>query len=149
LIVVDDCNPYENARKLVHSFHSPHIRYHLNPKNLGLAGNWNRCLELANTELVNILHSDDELKKNYAREVLEYAQKYPKVAAFYTDVDIINANGKKIFSFPDFIKKLIRPSNKNVSMIAGDQGLSQILKGNFIFCPSLTYRKALIKNLNF
>ena len=50
LIVVDDHSP-EPAEQLVLALHDPRVSYVRNEQNLGLSGNWNRCLTLATTPL--------------------------------------------------------------------------------------------------
>ena len=66
IIVVED-SPEKNSKieKLIEEINSPKIMLYKNKKNLGLFGNWNRCLELARTEWVCMLHDDDILFPNY------------------------------------------------------------------------------------
>src|SRR5436305_10450701 len=64
LVVCDD-GPEMGTRELVASFGDSRMRYIRNERNLGMAGNWNRCLQVAETDLVNLLHADDELLPNY------------------------------------------------------------------------------------
>lgn len=45
------------------------ITYYKNKQNLGMFGNWNRCLTLAKGEWVCILHSDDMITPNYIEEM--------------------------------------------------------------------------------
>src|SRR5262245_36289058 len=63
LRVCDD-GPDPGARQLVETGDA-RVRYLRNDRNLGMAGNWNRCLAAAETELVNLLHADDELLPSY------------------------------------------------------------------------------------
>src|SRR4051812_27167102 len=66
LIVVDDGSD-EPAEALVQQFPDPRVSYLRNTATLGMAGNWNRCLDLAQTNLVTVLHADDELLPNYVQ----------------------------------------------------------------------------------
>lgn len=43
----------------------PPLRYFVNQSNLGMTGNWNRCLELARGEWVTFLHDDDWLAPGF------------------------------------------------------------------------------------
>src|SRR4051812_25955715 len=56
LLVVDDASPESGAEQLVQSYHDSRMCCHRNERNHGLAGNWNRCLDLAATDLVTLLH---------------------------------------------------------------------------------------------
>lgn len=45
------------------------IRYFQNESNIGMFGNWNRCIELANAEWVAMLHDDDYLLPSYFKNL--------------------------------------------------------------------------------
>lgn len=45
------------------------VRYEVNKKNLGMVGNWNRCIEIAHGEYVTILHDDDELAPHFLASI--------------------------------------------------------------------------------
>lgn len=49
-----------------------HVVYFKNKENLGMGGNWNRCLELARSTWVVLLHDDDCLDAGFLRKVLPY-----------------------------------------------------------------------------
>jgi len=114
------------------------ITHSVNPVPLGMAANWNRCLELADTELVTLLHADDRLLPNYAELMVEAARRHPGVAAFFCDARIIDGRGRPAFSFPDWIKTVIRPRSLDLE---GESGVEALLRGNFIMCPTLCYRR--------
>lgn len=51
------------------------IRAHRNPQRLGLAGNWNRCLELAGGEWIKFLFQDDYLRPTCVELLLGLAER--------------------------------------------------------------------------
>jgi len=51
-------NP-DPTEAVIAGFRDSRLRYHRNPKNLGMTGNWNRGLELARGTWVSLLHDDD------------------------------------------------------------------------------------------
>jgi len=59
LLVVDDASTDGSARLAARFTADPRVRFVTNPVNLGLTGNWLRCLELAQGEFVALLHQDD------------------------------------------------------------------------------------------
>ena len=61
LVAVDDASPDDTLARL-RTHESPRIRVEPNPHNLGMTGNWNRCLSLARGQLVLKLDADDALK---------------------------------------------------------------------------------------
>lgn len=60
-------------KRYIHKY--PMVSYYKNNINLGIAGNWNRCLELSGRKWTVILHDDDLLSKDYLRTVLPIAEK--------------------------------------------------------------------------
>lgn len=149
LVVVDDAGPAPEAAALVRDYADPRMRYERNPLNLGLAGNWNRCLQLADTELVTLLHADDELLPEYAWAVVETHEQYPHAAAVYTGVRVIDKTSRPVFSFPDLVKRGIEQRSDGPVLVAGEAGLARLMRGQFIFCPSLCYRARLIGSSPF
>lgn len=149
LIVVDDAGPSPEAERLIESHNDSRIRYYRNENNLGLAKNWNRCLELSNSKYTTILHSDDRLKPEYAKKILTIFKKHPTTSIVFCDADIIDSKGNSKFSIIDKYKKLITPVSKGGSILFGQTGLSAILKGNFIICPTICYSLERIKGERF
>jgi glycosyltransferase involved in cell wall biosynthesis len=118
------------------------------PENKGICGNWNNCIDLVDTGYVTILHSDDELMPHYVMTMQKLIKESPSYSFYYCAVVIINGYSKSIYSFVDQVKLLIQPRSKEV-IIAGDQGLGSLLKGCFIFCPSICYKTEVIKEYKF
>src|SRR5215210_3080625 len=108
LVVCDD-GPDPGTRELVESCRDPRVRYLRNERNLGMAGNWNRCLEVADTDLVNLLHNDDELLPNYVEVMQQAGREYPAAAAFFCRAKVVDAAGRPSFSVVDSVKRFLQP----------------------------------------
>ncbi|MBO0697747.1 MAG: glycosyltransferase family 2 protein [Zavarzinella sp.] len=141
LVVCDD-GPEAGTRELVESFRDPRIRYLRNERNLGMAGNWNRCLEVAETDLVNLLHNDDELLPNYVDEMLRAGREFPTAAAFFCRAKVIDAAGRDTFSLVDYAKRFLQPRAAGPLVLAGRSAVEALMRGNFIMCPTVCYRKS-------
>lgn len=63
LLVVDDCPERndETEQLMLSSYNKKGIAYYKHSKNLGQAGNWNKCFELSRAEWIIMLHDDDML----------------------------------------------------------------------------------------
>jgi glycosyltransferase involved in cell wall biosynthesis len=70
ILLIDNCST-DRTFELAKKFGSE-IKCVRNTKNLGMAGNWNRCIELCNTDLLMILHADDELLPEATKKYLEF-----------------------------------------------------------------------------
>ncbi len=69
LLVVDD-HSTDATLDVTRSFVDPRLRVYKNPQRLGIPGNWNRCLGLAQGEYVCLFHQDDVmLPENLERKV--------------------------------------------------------------------------------
>lgn len=87
-IIVVDNESSENKNQsqiVIEEFNNPKIRYYKNRKNIGMTGNHNRCFELAQSEWVFMLHSDDELLPNCLYEINKLIKEYPNIIALFTN----------------------------------------------------------------
>lgn len=148
LLVCDD-GPESGTAELVASFGDSRIRYERNERNLGMAGNWNRCLELAETDLVNLLHNDDQLLPNYVQEMLAARTAFPTAAAFFCRAKVIDSQGRDAFSFVDFVKRYLQPGGDQPIVLQGPTAIESLMHGNFIMCPTMSYRKSRLGRERF
>jgi glycosyltransferase involved in cell wall biosynthesis len=149
LLVCDDASSEPAIDRLVASYGDERLRYYRNRVNLGMAGNWNRCLDLADTDLVVLLHADDELLGNYCSLMRSAVRKYPTAVGFFCEATIIDECSAECFSFPDAFKKVLIPKSAGAIILKGNRALTSLLRGNFIFCPTVCYRKSLLKRKRF
>lgn len=69
-VIVVNNDPADRMTELRKQFkNSNNVFFYNNETNLGMAGNMNRCLELARGEYVAFLHDDDVLMPNYLAEM--------------------------------------------------------------------------------
>jgi glycosyltransferase involved in cell wall biosynthesis len=140
----------DGVEAVVRSFGDERIRYYKNDRHLGMAGNWNRCIDLAETDLVTLLHEDDELQPNYATVMLRAAAAHPGSGILYCGAEIIGPDSEPAFSFPDFFKfNFVNPSRYEKILLEGEAGVRALLKGDFIMCPTMCFRKSRLSGLRF
>jgi glycosyltransferase involved in cell wall biosynthesis len=142
-LVCDD-GPDSTVEQVVHEAGEGRIRYVRNPTNLGMAGNWNRCLDIVETDLVTLLHGDDELAPSYGARMTATLDAHPRAAAAFCRYDVIDAQGARVFSVADEIKRFFNPAYSTTAVIAGERGMRALLRANFIGCPTLCYRKSVL-----
>lgn len=75
VIVVDDASNDETA-SLAQEWVARGVRYYRNDTNLGMVGNWNRCIELARGNAVWILHDDDRMQQDALAYVISLFEHY-------------------------------------------------------------------------
>jgi len=70
--VVDNNESSHHAievEQLFDKYNDSRLFYYRNEKNIGMTGNWNRCIELARGQWISILHDDDLLHPDFLSEI--------------------------------------------------------------------------------
>jgi glycosyltransferase involved in cell wall biosynthesis len=148
LVVADD-SPDGSGAAVVERVGDARVRYSRNARTLGMAGNWNRCLDLVDTPLVTLLHADDELLPNYAAVMTAGAASHSDAAALYCRAVVVGPTGAPVFSLADRVKDFIAPRAAGPTRLAGPAGVAALLRGNFIMCPTVCYRTDRLRGRRF
>ena len=72
--MVDNCSTdktFELAKK-----YESHIKCYRNDINLGMSGNWNKCIDLCKTDWLMIFHADDEILPGSIIQYLNFIKKW-------------------------------------------------------------------------
>ena len=93
LTVCDNCST-DNTEEIVRGFSDSRLTYVRNAKNLGLVGNANRCLELANGKYVNIWHHDDVMLPDNLERKVRLLDEHPEVGFVHSNISIIDSDGE-------------------------------------------------------
>lgn len=147
LWVMDDSGQNESeeaVREVTASFDDDRIHYRRNPETIGMVSNWNLCLDAADTEFLTLLHGDDRLLPNYVDVIQHAAREHPQAAAVYCEATIIGASGRSAFSLPDLVKGFFSPKAVDRVVLAGQIAATALMRGNFIMCPTLSFRRSLL-----
>lgn len=75
---------------------SPRFRYQCNPRNFGLAGNWNTLADAAYGEYIVIIGDDDRLLPDFVQKLVTQLQPQTQVA--FSNHYIINSQGERLES---------------------------------------------------
>jgi hypothetical protein len=135
VLVVDNASTDETGG-VVSSFTDPRLRYIVNEENLGLFGNFNRCIALAKGDIVHILHSDDTVPPGFTQTCVDLLLAHPEVAMTFTPARIMGEGipwatpqaGHRIYHPPEGFRAILR-----------DRGL--------IACPSVMVRKEVFAEI--
>ncbi len=150
LVVIDDSGEALGVDGIVEGYGDSRMSVHRNPENLGMVATWNRGLDLATSDLVTLLHADDELLPHYASTLIELAEAHPNASALYCETRIIDEQGCERFSMADWIKGFIRPSSRQgVVTLSGEDAVADLMAGYFIMTPTLCYRKSRLDGRRF
>ena len=103
-VIVVDNHSDDDTKEEINRFNDERIAYYRNDANLGMVGNWNRCLSLANGEYIQFVCADDILDERSIEKKMSLAAKSDEICMVFSDTAIIDANGKKIMSRKSFRK---------------------------------------------
>lgn len=82
VIVIDNNDNPSDTKTLEclkESINNDNFCYYKNTVNLGMTGNWNLAIQIANGEYIVILHDDDKLHSNYISTMATIIQKRPNI----------------------------------------------------------------------
>ena len=95
LVIVDD-NSSDNTYQVLQQYaeKDKRVKIYKNETNLGMAGNWNRCLELCTGEFMKLVCADDLLAPNMIEYEMKIFRKYPEVVLVGSDTRLVDLQGK-------------------------------------------------------
>src|SRR5215831_6396543 len=88
VLIVDDASTDETV-KLISAIDDPRIRLEINPQNVGLAQNWNRCIELSRGDFIKFLFHDDILYPDCVEQMMELILSDEHIGLVFSPRDII------------------------------------------------------------
>jgi glycosyltransferase involved in cell wall biosynthesis len=128
----------------------PQVRYLRNPHNLGVSGNFQRCLDLAEQDYLVMMGCDDVMLPNYVATVLGLLERYPDATIVQPGVEVIGSDGAPIRSLVDSTKqRLYAPKVRGSAVLQGEDLAVSLLRGNWLYFPSLCWRSRDIKAVGF
>jgi len=140
LLIVDDASD-PPISSILEGVDDPRIRLHRNEANLGLTGNWNRCLELARGRCITVFHQDDVMRCDNLSAKVGFLDSHPSVGMVYSNIERIDADGCTIGGhWTD------QPQADTV--MKGSEMFALIARqGNPVSCPSVLVRSDCYREL--
>lgn len=93
-VIIADNNDSKNDEYLKYKDYK-NLKYYRNTKNLGMYGNWNRLIKLANADYIAYLHDDDLLSKEYFKYIKDILRKC--IEASNDNLGLIKIEPKSIY----------------------------------------------------
>ena len=112
VLVVDNASS-DNTAEVVALFKDTRLRFVRNEENLGLFGNFNRCIELARGEIIHILNSDDIIQQGFTQACVDLLMAHPEVAMTFTPArmgtgEIYGEREDRIYHPPEGFRAILR-----------------------------------------
>jgi glycosyltransferase involved in cell wall biosynthesis len=125
------------------------IRYIGNPVRLGINRNFQRCVDAARADLVVLLGADDRVLPHFVGRVHEVAKEFPDAAFIHTNAAIIDQDGRPALPLADRVKRMTTPRIRGERVMGGEELATSLLHGNWMYFPSVVFRRAVIQEHGF
>ncbi|NUR26110.1 MAG: glycosyltransferase [Catenulispora sp.] len=128
----------------------PRVSYQRNEHNLGVTGNFTKCLELAEAEYLVLMGSDDVMLPDYVAEVRRVIEQHPGVGIIQPGVEVIDSAGTVVNTLADQVKaRIYQPRFTGTLRMEGEDLAASLLRGCWFYFPSLCWRSAAVKKVGF
>lgn len=149
LTVVDDGQEPE-VPQWFGSLDDERVRYFRNDHNLGVTGNFNRCVELAEGEYLVLMGCDDLMHPNYLQVIRAAVEREPGATMVQPGVQVIGSDGSPYDTLADRTKrKLYAPKAPGKALLSGEDLAASLLRGNWLYFPSICWRTESVKRFGF
>jgi glycosyltransferase involved in cell wall biosynthesis len=152
LTVLDD-NPADRRTGIAEYFAAlghPRLRYRRNPANLGITRNFQQCVDLATAPFMVIMGCDDVMLPRYVQRVHELVDAHPGAALVQPGVEVIGGDGAVVRTLADTTKRRVyAPRFAGTTTLAGEDLAVSLLRGNWLYFPSLAWRTEEIQAVGF
>ena len=100
ILVLDNCST-DGTWEVIQKYGAQGVKLLRNTRNLGLFGNFNRCLEAGTSPYLRLLCGDDFLPKGCLATEVAVMQRHPGVAMVTTRGRFVDSQGKDLGKFAD------------------------------------------------
>ena len=149
LIVVDDRYPDDSIPGWFDSLGDSRISYERNETNLGANANYMKCLGKATNELLVVMGADDVMLPNHLEWLVDRAQRFPEADMFQPGVFVIDQNSAPSNTMVERAKEHYRPKGTGPRLISGEDAAVSLLRGAWMYFPSLGWRTATMQRIGF
>jgi hypothetical protein len=149
LIVVDDRYPSDAPAQWLRSIDDSRIQYTRNDTNLGVTGNFNRCIELSTADWVVLMGGDDKLLANFVSEAKLLISAFPAANIIQPGVQVINGLSEVCNPLADRIKRRLAPKKSQPMELDSGAALASLMRGNWLYFPSLVWKREAVAKYGF
>ncbi|MFJ9939290.1 glycosyltransferase family 2 protein [Streptomyces erythrochromogenes] len=126
------------------------VHYTRNEQNLGITKNFQKCVRLSEADYVVIMGCDDVLHPHYLETVRSVIEERPGIGMVQPGVEVIDGTGQVTQGLADNTKKrLYAPQVKGRRLMGGEELAASVLRGNWLYFPSIAWRGEVLRKVNF
>ena len=145
ITVIEDFSKQSKNQQIVKRF--ARIQYVQNEERLGIAKNFNKCINLSTGMFTQIIGSDDVFLKEAMTDIKMDLLMDPELSIIINDVEVINKNGNKTLTLTDSIKHILKPKLRR--NLTEKQFLRSMSIGDWAYFPSIYWKTENTKKIGF
>lgn len=149
LTIIDDCYPDASVGERLRAETDPRITYLRNETNLGITENYREAIRRASGPYITILGCDDLLHPNYVDVISDVIDRHPDVDVIQPGAEVIDEHGTVIRPLADRVKRGILTPRGGETVLTGEQMATSLLRGDWLYWPSLTFRTETLQRIDF
>lgn len=147
LVMVDDQYPDPTPARWFTSLADPRLQYLRNEENLGVNGNFRRCVELVEAPAFTVMGCDDVMAPDHLARAVAALETHPDAAVVQGGVDVIDSAGAVVRPLGDRVKARMAPDGPTT--LHGESMAASLYRGNWTYFPALVWRTAVAKPIGF
>ncbi|MGB7249285.1 MAG: glycosyltransferase [Phormidesmis sp.] len=142
-VIVSDDSTIPDCQQLVNNllatWQGP-WQYQNNSPSLGMAANWNRCIQMATGSYVLLLHDDDYLEPRALSNILKTVEANPNTSALLFGVNVVTAEQKTCK----------QQTVKRQKHLNAEAALERVLSNSsFIRFPGIVIKKEIFEEIGY
>jgi len=149
LTIVEDGDQGSNVGKWLRSLEDSRVRHLRNKRTLGVAANFQRCLDVSSHDYVTFLGCDDRLRSTYVETVRRGLLTAPTVTMVHPGVQVIDEEGRPASPLADRLKARLAPRPARGNVLSGERLLASLMLGNWTYFPSIAWRREPLDRIGF
>ena len=128
----------------------PRVSYERNPVNLGVTGNFRKCVELAKRDRMVMMGSDDVMLPDYVATIRRLEAVQPGIGLIQPGVQVIDEAGQPSGGLVDTAKRrLYAPKGPAPHLMSGQALAVSLLRGDWLYFPSICWRTDAVSAVSF
>jgi len=96
-LIVQDNASTDRTASIVKEFKDNRIKYDVNPKNVGMAANFNLGIRRAKGEYLSLFSDDDRMLPDYLEKQIAHLEANPQIGFSFCTHYVINEEGKRLY----------------------------------------------------
>jgi glycosyltransferase involved in cell wall biosynthesis len=147
LVMVDDQYPDPEPARWLQAFGDARVQYLRNTTNLGVNGNFRRCLELVQAPVFTVMGCDDVMAPDHLARAVAALEHHRDAAVVQPGVEVIDAAGEVVRPLGDRVKAAMAPTSP--ATLRAEAMAASLYKGNWTYFPSLVWRTDVAQPIGF